>query len=80
MLPQLCEIQHDDRKDGAELDQDGKALPEFAFAEIEKSFRQQQMAGRGNRQELGDPLDDAENHRPHPSDIMISPVYVAIIA
>ena len=42
-----------------------KALPEGAFAEIEEALRQQQVAGRGNRQEFGDTLDDAENHCPY---------------
>ena len=64
IAPQLAEIDHDDGEDGAELDQHREAVPETALAEIEKSFRQQQMSGRGHREEFRDALDDAENHRP----------------
>ncbi len=63
--PQFCEIDHDDRENRAELNQDNKTVPETALTETEEAFRQQQMAGRGNGQKFRDPLDDAENHRPH---------------
>ena len=63
--PQFGEIDHDNRENRAELNQHGEALPEIALAEIEEAFRQQQMAGRGHRQEFRDALDDAENHRPY---------------
>src|SRR5262249_42098254 len=62
--PQFAEIDYDDRKDRAELNQDRKALPEIVVAEIEEAFREQEMPGRRHRQELGDALDNAENHRP----------------
>ena len=62
--PQFDEIDGDNRQDRAELNQHREAVPETALAEIEESFRQQQMAGRGHRQEFRDALDDAENHRP----------------
>ena len=61
----LREIDRDDGEDRAELDQDREALPEIVVAEIEEAFRQQQMAGRGHRQEFGHALDNAENHRPY---------------
>ena len=63
--PQFGEIDHNDGEDGAELDQDVEALPEIILAEIEKTAREQQMAGRGHRQEFRDALDHAENHRPY---------------
>ena len=63
--PQLGEIDHDDRENRAELNQHDETVPESALAEIEEALRQQQMAGRGNRQEFRDALDDAENHRPY---------------
>ncbi len=62
--PQFGEIDHDDRKNRAELNQHRKALPETALAKPEETLRQQQMARRGNRQKFRDALDDAENYRP----------------
>src|SRR5260370_13423857 len=61
---QFDKIDGDNRKDSAELNQYRKALPEITLAEIEESFRQQQMARRGHRKEFRDALDDTENHRP----------------
>ena len=63
--PQLAEIQHDDRENRAELNQDHKTLPEGALAKAEEALRQQHMAGGGNREKFRDTLDDAENHRLH---------------
>ena len=62
--PQFAEIERDDGEDGAQLNQHREALPEITLAEIEKPFRQQQMAGGGDGDEFRDALDDAENHRP----------------
>ncbi|MGY3354268.1 hypothetical protein ACVWZK_000931 [Bradyrhizobium sp. GM0.4] len=64
-VPQFLEVQHDDREDRAELDQDRKRIPERAFAEMEKALSKQQMAGRGHGKELGHTLDDAEDHCPY---------------
>src|ERR1700684_3009484 len=63
--PQFGEIDGENRKNRAELNQHGETLPEPAFAEIEKSLRQQQMTGGGHREEFRDALDDAEDHRPY---------------
>ena len=64
-LPQPFEVEHDNCKNGAELDQDRKALPEIIFPEIEEAFREQQMPGRRHRQKFRDALDNAENDRPY---------------
>ena len=61
----LGEIEHDDRKDRAELNQHDEALPEGPLAEAEELLREQHMAGRRDRQKFRDPLDNAENHRLH---------------
>src|SRR5262249_60923745 len=63
-LPQLGEIDHNDRQDRPELNQDRKALPEIVFAEIEEAFSEQKVAGGRHRQEFRHTLDNAENHRP----------------
>ena len=60
-LPQPHEIDRQQRQDGAELDQDREGLAEVLVAEAEELLQQQQMAGRGDRKELGQPFDDAED-------------------
>ena len=72
--PQFAEIDRDDGENGAELNQHRKALPEIILAEIEKPFRQQQMAGGGHGQKFRDALDHAENHRLIESEIMMGSV------
>ena len=58
---QPAEIDHDDGKDGAELDQH---LEHPAGAvEAEEMAEQQEVGGGGNRQELGKAFDDAEDQR-----------------
>src|SRR5258707_7610190 len=64
-MRQLAEIDRQDAENRAELDQYRKTFPETVLAEVEESFRQQQMTRRGNREELGNTLDDAEDHRPY---------------
>ncbi|MEY9797158.1 hypothetical protein ABH984_005173 [Bradyrhizobium ottawaense] len=64
-IPELLEVQPDDREDRTQLDQNRKRIPEGAFAEMEEAFREQQMAGRGHGKELGHTLDDAEDHCPY---------------
>ena len=62
-FPQLAEIDRQDRKNCAELDQDHEGLSEIVVGEAEEALEHQQMAGGGDRQELGQALDDAENGR-----------------
>ena len=57
-LPQPAEIDAEDGKDGAELDQDLEGLA--GRFEAEKMAGKQDMAGRGNRNELGQPFEQAE--------------------
>jgi hypothetical protein len=61
--PQFWKIKGNDGEDRAELNQDRKTLPEIGLTEIKKTFYKQQMAGRGDRQELGYAFDNAEDHR-----------------
>ena len=62
-LPQPHEIDRQQREDGAELDQHREGLAEVLVGETEEALHQQQMAGRRNRHELGEALDDAEDDR-----------------
>ena len=62
-IPEAAEIDREQRQDGAELDQNGERLAEGIVARAEKALHQQQMAGRGDRQVFGQPLDDAEHGR-----------------
>jgi hypothetical protein len=64
-IPQLPEIESDDRKDRAELNQNSEAVPERPLAEAEEPLRKQEMAGRGDGKELRHALDDAEDHCPY---------------
>ena len=61
-LPQPREIDREQSQDGAELDQDVEGLAERFVVEAEKVADQQQMAGRGDRNELGQAFDDAEEY------------------
>ena len=45
-------------QDGAELNQNREALAEIVVAEAEEPLHQQEVPGRGHRNELGQPLDD----------------------
>ena len=57
------EIDRQQRQDRAELDQHREGLAEVVVVEAEEVLHQQQMAGRGHRQEFGQALDDAEDER-----------------
>ena len=57
-LPQAAEIDAEDRQDGAELDQDLEGLA--GGVEAEEMAGEQDMAGRGDRDELGQPLEQAK--------------------
>ena len=59
--PEPAEIDRQQRQDRAELDQDRERLAEVVVAPAEKMLHQQQMPGRGHRQEFGQALDDAEH-------------------
>ena len=59
--PKPPEIDGQDRQNGAELDQHHEGLAESVVVEAEETLDQQQMPGRGHRQELGQTLDDAED-------------------
>ena len=59
--PQPDEIDRQQRQDRAELDQHREGLAEIVVVEAEEVLHQQQMAGRGDRQELGQALDHAED-------------------
>ena len=61
MLPEPGEIDRQQRQDGAELDQHREGLAEIVVVEAEEALHQQQVPGRGHRQELGQALDDAED-------------------
>src|SRR5436305_258251 len=52
-------VDHDDGEDRAELDDDVEHLPVILVI-AQQGTGEDQMAGRGDRQEFGDPLDDAE--------------------
>ncbi len=55
MLPEADKIDDQQRQDGTELDQHHEGLAEIIVIETEETLHQQQMAGRGHRQELGQP-------------------------
>ncbi len=63
-VPQFGKVDHDDRQNRAELNQDDEAVPESSLAETEEFLGEQHMTGRGHRQEFGDALDNAEDHCP----------------
>ena len=54
------EVDRQQRQDGAELDQHREGLAEVLVLEAEEALHQQQMPGRGHREEFGQPLHDAE--------------------
>ena len=62
-IPQPGEIDRQQREDRAELDQDRERLAEVVVVQAEEMLHQQQMAGRGDRQEFGEALDQAEHRR-----------------
>lgn len=62
--PQLAEIDRENGKDRAELNEDREALPETDFIKAEDAFYEKEMARGGDRQELGSALDNTENYRP----------------
>src|SRR6185437_14044145 len=59
--PELAPIQHDDREDGAELNDDLEALQELRIGKPERGRGENQMRRRRHRQKLGETFDDAEN-------------------
>src|SRR3974390_710447 len=59
-LPDAGKIDRQQCQDGPELDQDSEGLAEILVIETEEALRQEKMAGRGYRQELGQSLDHAE--------------------
>src|SRR5262249_56042698 len=61
--PDAEEIDRQQRKDCAELDEDCEGLAEIRVVETEKALDQEQVSGRGHRQELGQSLDDAQYER-----------------
>jgi hypothetical protein len=58
---QPAEIDHRDRKDGAQLDQHLEGAP--GTVELEEMPDQKEVGGRRNRNEFGEAFDDAENQR-----------------
>ena len=69
---QAAEIDDDDRKDGAELDQH---LEHPAGAvEAEEMAEQEDVGSRGNRQELGKAFDNAEDQRHKKTLIHVHPI------
>src|SRR5690606_9085365 len=60
-LDQTAEIDRQDRQDRAELDQDLEGLA--GRLEAEEMAGEQYMAGRGNRNELRQPFEQAEHQR-----------------
>ena len=60
--PEGAPVEDDDRQDRAQLDDDVERRP-FLGVEAEQFGGENQVPGRGNRQELGDALDDAEDDR-----------------
>jgi hypothetical protein len=59
-FPQPGEIDADDGQDGAELDDDLEDLS--GRLEAEEMAEQQDVAGRGDRDEFGQPFDEAEQN------------------
>ena len=58
---QLMEEQHADGEDGAQLDDDLEHVPELlGHVQLDELVHQDEMAGRGDGQPLGDALDDAQ--------------------
>jgi hypothetical protein len=58
--PEGAPVEDDDRQDRAELNDDVERRP-FVRVEPEQVGGEDQMAGRGDGQEFGDALDDAED-------------------
>jgi hypothetical protein len=54
-------VERDHREDGPELDDDLEALDELAVLEAEQPAREDHVGRRRDREELGDPLDDADD-------------------
>ena len=63
-LPDTEKIDRQQRQDRAELDQHGEGLAEIVVVEAEELLDQEEMPGRGYRQEFGQALDDAEDEWP----------------
>ena len=58
--PQLAEIEHHNRQNGAQLDHHPEHLHEIiAELEVQHLFRQNHVTGAGNGQPLGNALNDA---------------------
>ena len=55
--------ERDHRQHGAGLDDD---VEEVALVDVQPALGNQQVAGGGNRQELGDPFDDPEQNDGNP--------------
>ena len=60
--PEGAPVEDDDREDRAQLDDDVERRP-LLRVEAEQLGGEDQVAGRGDRQEFGDALDDAEDDR-----------------
>ncbi len=70
LLPQIAAIVPDYCQHRAQLDENLKRAA-YATLEIEKVSKDDQMAGGRNRQELGDPFDNAEHdHSPISAKLM----------
>jgi hypothetical protein len=63
-FPEIVEIDHADRKDGAELDEDLEHAP-GRHVEVQQLLDQDHVAGRGNRQEFRDALHQRKNDGGH---------------
>ena len=59
-MPEPAEIEHHDRQDGAQLDHHVKDLVDLVL-EVQEIAGEDQMAGGGNRQKLGEALDRTED-------------------
>ena len=60
--PESAPVEHDHGQDRAQLDDDVEHLP-LVRIEAEQLGGEDQVAGRGDREEFRDALDDAENDR-----------------
>ena len=59
--PDTKKIDRQQREDRAELDEHREGLAEIVIVESEKALHQEEVAGRGHRQELGQPLNHTED-------------------
>src|SRR5437868_4047375 len=62
-LPDAREIDREQRQNGAELDKHREGLAELRIVESKKTLDQQEVPGRGDRQEFGQSFDDTEDER-----------------